>query len=393
MESVTHEMWTPFLAGLRATSLDCLQTSIALLADQAYEPDIHARMGWRLSFPTRAADGGTRIDTSAATRLEHAAHVLGLRVGEFQAGPALWVRDAMRRDRPSLVIADGNGLPWLPYYGRRHVEHSFVVQAEQDGAVLVVDGYHIDTPWGSVRPGIWRLSAKEWDSLAGTYQVVDVEPGRLPAVDLAAWGAEAVRAAVDASACIEEYVAERARERSSASVLESVGLDIWILGRERELHAAWWSRHGLGPEAASRADAWQRLVTQSFLATRRRERGTVPDVGLFDQMHAELLADVDVLVGSARTNVSQADRPGSQVALRELVAEVVQQVLGLTEAPDPRCPLRSLPRYDSFRLVEVVGCVEERLNRPIASDVTGEELQNVDGLVAAFSRTAAGPAS
>lgn len=388
MEPVRHDTWTPLLDGLKATSLDCVQTSIGLLADRAYGPDSHLRLGWQLTFPTPAPAGGAHVDTAAATRFDRAARVLGFQVGASERRTADRVREIVHPGRPRLVLANAFDLPWLPYRGTGRLEHSYLLEVEESGTVLVVDGYHIDTPGGPARPGVWRFRPAEWDAVPGGHEIVDVELGQLPVEDPEAWLAAAARDAhADgaAQARIAEYADERAHARSSPEVLASVELDVWVLSRERDLHAVWRSRQGEGAEATARAEAWQRLVTQTFLAARRLARGVVPDPALFDQLRHEVLADLDLLPATAA--------PAADAAVRAVVAEAVREVLGLTEQPAPTRPLRSLPRYDSFRLVEVVGYVEKRLGRPIASDVTGEELQDVAGLVVAFTRAAGAPAS
>jgi hypothetical protein len=50
-----------------------------------------------------------------------------------------------------MVVTDAHLLPWCPYAGRKHVEHSFVVTGAEE-VLRVVDGYDNRTEWGDALP-------------------------------------------------------------------------------------------------------------------------------------------------------------------------------------------------------------------------------------------------
>src|SRR5829696_7077436 len=180
-------VWSPVLAGIRAEALDCLQANLAAVADRALGAGSHLALGAPLDFRW-AADGAGLPAVSAPleTRLAEAGALLGVRVVERRDGldgPA--VRAAAAAG-PLYVVADAYGMGWLPYAGRQHMEHSLLLAGGGSGPPAVVDAYHNDTRWGSVRPGVWRLTEAELDAAVagGTALRLAVDP--VPAPDPAA---------------------------------------------------------------------------------------------------------------------------------------------------------------------------------------------------------------
>jgi hypothetical protein len=305
--------WEALLHGLRADALDCLQTSIALAADHAYGRDSHLALGSVLRWDFTTARGIACIRRSLDDRLHDAEAVLGVRVRHRRsaAGGA-----AVRRLLADLgrlyVVADAFDLPWVPYAGHRHLTHSFLLEP---GAVgyRVVDGYHNDTEWGAARPGTWVLSAEEVDAALarGVVALVLEAAAAPPAIDEESVVAENAARAAAAAADVETYLGALRSQAHDPAALEQLVLDVWLLARERRLHAAWLAGsrgyRALAPDAAAVADAWSTLAARSYLAMRRSRRGlSAVDYGsVVDDLANRFRADTELAA-------ARLDRSGSR---------------------------------------------------------------------------------
>lgn len=288
----SHCRWDVVLPALRADALDCVQTTLALFADQFHGAGTHLELGCRCRFPARRGDRVVHVQPSLQDRLDDASELLGLRIGEPLGpmdGPAL------RRHLASAgtldVVADAHDLPWVPYAGRRHMPHSFLLEAGDDGAV-VVDAYHNDTPWGPARPGAWCLSAADLDRAVGAGALaITVETDVLQAADRAARLADNAARARAAGPDIDRYIVLLGAGLDGPEAVERLVLDIWLLARERLLHAAWLGDHPAAAAIAGGAEAWQQLATRSYLALRRVQRGAPPHGTIVDDLGRLLHAD------------------------------------------------------------------------------------------------------
>lgn len=387
LEPAARHRWEPALRGLRAEALDCLQTTVGLLADDVHGTGTHLALGSRWPFPTLRRDGVVRLPPTLQDRLDEAAELLGLRVAAPQGptdGPGL--RSQLRVTGSLYVVADAYDLPWVPYAGHRHLTHSFLVEAV-DGGYLVVDAYHNDTAWGPARPGAWMLSAGGLDrSLGAAALTVAIEPAARPAHDPAAALAANAAAAREAGPAIERYAAEMRAGLDRVEVVERLVLDVWLLARERLLHRLWLADHPTAAEVAAQVDAWQRLATRSYLALRRAERGIPPGETLVDELARLLRSDAALI---ARLDAMVATGGG------DLVVGAVLDALRATLRLDDRAvrgaaALRALPGFNSFRLVDVIDRVERRLGVELPAEVAADDLQDVAGLCRLFASAVAG---
>jgi hypothetical protein len=293
----TDAAWSPVLERLRADALDCLQANLAVLADRQ-QAGAHLALGARLRFaPSVPAVGWPSMSAKLDARLAEAGF-LGIRATgrrDGVDGPALRTLAGSAAGSPLYVVGDAYSMPWLPYAGHRHLEHSFLLMTADPDAVIV-DAYHNDTEWGEARPGVWRLPATALDQAAEcglTVITLAVGPppqpdaatvlaGNATAADAAApelWRyAAAVRAALGVGATDPTAIA--------AAALDQFILDVWLLGRAWRLHALWLA--SLGAASATPADehaqAWLRFSVQAFVAGRRAQRGQAPSAALVDQL-------------------------------------------------------------------------------------------------------------
>lgn len=389
--------WTPVLTGLRADLLDCIQVNLAALADRAYGPGTHLALGATLRFHTAEGPAGTpAVTASVEQRLAEAADLLGLRVTRrWDDVPGARLRELLAEHSPLYVVADTFTMSWLPYAGNQHMEHSFLLVDAGEHCV-VVDGYHNSTQWGDARPGTWRMSAADFDATVPRATAMTVAADGAPVLDRAAIlrnNAAALHAEADR---IEDYLAAVRQQAGDREAAAQLVLDVWLLGRSRALHAAWLADHTTTAdavqEAAERADAWLALAGQSYVAMRRVRRGGVFPTPVLDQLAGLLRDDVTLAVRLAGAGGGpvppQSGRAADPGRIRTVLTDEVRTVLGVgPEVPVDGRPLRTLPGFNSFRLVEVIERAEARLGVELdPDDLTGAALHDLDSLGAVFDR-------
>ncbi|GAA0602509.1 hypothetical protein GCM10010174_18360 [Kutzneria viridogrisea] len=315
-----HGVFTPILRGLRAEALDCIQANLAVLADQQGGSGTHLALGSALRFP---------VDSTMDTRLSEAAEQVGAEV--VQRWDDADVRDLAEQHPVLYVVADAYELPWVPYAGQQHMEHSFLLL----GPSTVADAYHNDTQWGAVRPGVWKIG--DTPLPRATAFTLEVRPTKLDPAAVVAANAAAMTGAVPA---IEAYV------QGCNEDLPQLVLDVWVIGRSRLLHAAWLASVGLPAEAAEQqAQDWLSFAAQTYVAMRRAQRGGPLTAPIDTELHRLLHGDVAL---------------AQDLFVRSTVNEALCSVLRLDAVPADGA-LRDLPGYNSFKLVDVINRVEDRL--------------------------------
>jgi hypothetical protein len=374
---VDDSRWLPALRTLRADALDCLQTTFALIAELAHGAGAHLALGARWGLPA--------AEPSLETQLTQARDLLGLRPMRRWRGLS-WpeLRRVAAANGCLYVTADAYHLPWLPYAGRQHMEHSFLLDAES-GPPVVVDAYHNDTPWGPARPGAWQVPPVRLDAAIAEATAITLSVGPAPPLDVAAILAD--NAGRLRSEQLTPYLARALSVPGDADDLERLVLGIWLACRERLLHAAWLAHLRQPPASASDmaelAEGWRRLAAHSYIALRRAHRGRSSYAGLVDGLTALLGRDVE-LAGRLTREAGQAVPVPPRV--RAVVTEALSIVLGLDNRTiDAAAALRDLPGFDSFRLVEAIERAEEALGVEAAVERVGSAgLHDLDGLCQIF---------
>ncbi|GHH45285.1 hypothetical protein [Streptomyces candidus] len=268
---------------VRTELLDCIQANLAVLADRWGGPLRHLALGATLRFaPRTGPDGLPTVDPAVESHVAEATGLVGLTTGNCHHD--------LRPDRLRVLAAqapvvyavgDSYHMPWLPYAGHSHMEHSFLVAAEGDEAV-VVDAYDNETAWGPARPGRWKLP---W------HRLPTVTLATLPA---ASAGYRAPAPAVhlaDPASYVEAY--ESHPDRLAA--LRRLTAETWLMTRARRLHAAYRLHRGEHLDAQEHLQRWDKLTAAAFIALRRAERGRPTPGALLPDLAAALTADRAVL--------------------------------------------------------------------------------------------------
>ena len=366
---------------LAAELYDCVQVNLALIADGDHGQDPLA-LGARLGFTPRPDPSGLpTVEPGLEDQLRSARELLGLAVTDRRSlagSPS--PPDVLGRHRGVYVVADAFHLPWVPYYGHQHMEHSFLLEPGEDD-VTVRDAYHNDTAWGPARPGSWPLSARQLAQALPDGALVlafDRVPVDAPRPD--------VRAAEPG--VVADYLRAYREHPDRSAALGQLTLETWLLARSRRLHAAFREDEGPSPAVREHLDAWTRLVEQTYLAYRRVQRGRAEPDGPLERLAEQLAADAAVF-GAGPTGSAPAPDTDPDQELRAAVAEEAGAVL---RAPAGEllggAELRSFPAFSSFRMVEIVERLEERLGIEMApEDLVPENLRDVDTLCRTVRRS------
>ncbi|MGJ5763279.1 acyl carrier protein [Streptomyces galbus] len=338
-----------------------------MLADHFHGPGTHLRLGARLDLPLHPLpDGLPTADPTLDARLTADAPLVGLRpVGRRRLAAAALLAQAARRPGVHYVVADSYHLPWLPYYGNAHMDHSFLLTAGPAGW-HITDAYRIETRWGAAEPGE-HVGDEQALRGIGTAELVTFAPAPLEP-------AEPSVADFDP----EPYVTAYATWPDRLRALEQLSAETWLLARARKLHAAYRARCAgrPGPTEAERAHlaAWDKLVKQTYLAQRRVALGRPEPAGAADRLAELLAADHAVFTADALAASGAGDE------LRSAVARMVADVLGVPQAELlDGTPLDYFPSFTSFRLIEIIDRIESDLGLELdADELIPEKLRRVD---------------
>jgi hypothetical protein len=152
--------------------LDCWEVNLAVALAAVGEHDIRSLLGAQWWFaPGRTPSAGPSLDlVEQATRI---ARLTGRRPRVLRPSPATLApvcAEIIAAGGVPVVVADAFDLPWTPYAGRRHVEHSLVVTSvgtaggdaparsaggaagPAPGALAFTDAYQNRTEWGDAVP-------------------------------------------------------------------------------------------------------------------------------------------------------------------------------------------------------------------------------------------------
>ncbi|MFI9048306.1 acyl carrier protein [Streptomyces sp. NPDC053427] len=373
--AVTGEPEHLGLDSVHSGLLDCIQANLAVLADHHHGPGTHLRLGAPLTFGSwEGADGLPTVDPPLVQQLHRAPELLGLTVVRQER---MAVGDLLARLRADggvrYVVADAFALPWLPYHGQAHMEHSFLLAAAP-GGWHITDAYRSETHWGPAAPGRWVLPEAD---------LAAVEEADI--VELAPAGSRMAPAptptlSVD-DAAVAAYLGAYDACPHRAQAVERLTAETWLLSRARKLHARY-RAHFAGRAEETEAErehlrAWDKVVEQTYVAHRRVSRGRAEPPGIVDRLRDVLAADRTVFGAPPAAAPTAPDD-----ALRHRVAALAGDVLGVDGAALlDGAPFDAFASFSSFRLIEIIERLEDDLGRELDADaLVPENLRRVDDL-------------
>lgn len=391
-------IWSPVLETVRAEAMDCLDTNLALLADHHHGPGTHLVLGSSTSWDLRKdSDGLPTVETTLDDHLTRAQRLLGLTVARRWDGIDVdALIDLAATVDPLYVVADAYTMPWLPYHGQRHMEHSFLLRPDRGGFV-VIDAYHNDTPWGPHRPSVWRISAQVLaEAIAGGATAAEIVAGEPPRPDRGMLRVAQAAAVRRSAQQVPAYLDGLRGEPDRLRALERVTLDVWLLTRARLLHAEWLAVDPDIPAdtvdgARAHAKAWQTLASQTYVAQRRVARGSAEPPTVLASLEHLLNQDIAVAETVAPPAAATGSRaPGSAPDVRTAVVEALGAAFEVhVDVVTSAQELRAVPGFSSFSLVAAIERAEERLQVELdPDDLTPENLGDLDRLCQIFARAA-----
>lgn len=323
-------------AGLDPGLLDCWEVTLgmALLAQGCR--DVRSVLGSQWWFAYDPGGGAApRLDFEP--QAERCAALAGLRprserVEEGELADAC--ERALAEGRVPMVVTDAYQLPWCPYTGRKHVEHSFVVTAVTGSprTLRVVDGYDNRTEWGDARPletvvdaaltaVLERDPATGFVSLhpeKGTAGAAGVDRAALFRANLAAL---AGRGPGDP---YEAFIEEHRPDDVGPSAFDRFCEACWTIERRRGLYATWLDDLAAEPGSPVPADLgdrfrdgvvarWSEVNRFAYLALRRLRAGRRAPGGVADLLAAAAAAERDLAAAFvAEFSPGPADDPGKK---------------------------------------------------------------------------------
>jgi len=290
------------LGRVDSADLDCVCDNVALLLAHAGVADVRTpfALDWRFDL-VEGRGGRPRLDLPPASLPELLAERTGFTlewrpVGALDEAVAEW-REALGRGEPVLVVGDAFDLPWVPYHGRKHLDHGFVVEGVEDGVTHVVDAYDNVTQWGRAEPLATTVPVADLAAALedGSWTLL-VRVGDAAPLDLGERLADNAAAIVAAEADGSYRRFVDAHREPDEPTLDNLTLQTWLLARNRALHARWLAdQEGLG-ELAERFEtevvaAWRRAAETAYMALRRVSAGRQPPPAAFEATEAAVAAE------------------------------------------------------------------------------------------------------
>lgn len=286
--------------------LDCVAVNLSVLLRHAGAEDSSSPFAcqWCFEFPPPTGELPVLehrpllsvIAEQSGYRLRHV-DIAADRVGEGLAG-------LLAAEGPVLLLGDAYAMPWVPYHGHAHMEHSFIVDGVSvDGRwAEVADGYCNRTEWGEAVPCRARVAVEDLAGICPSPGAAGLRAGVLERtapprpVDAGAWlrrNAEAI--AGPSTAAAFERFADPARVAAgdAPARFDQFVLACWLVARSRTVHARWLARvarehppllpPGFPAEfEASVVAPWTRAMEFSYIASRRVRLGRAAPPAAFD---------------------------------------------------------------------------------------------------------------
>ena len=292
----------PLLARVDSADLDCVCDNVALLLAHAGVADVRTPFALDWRFDLIDGSGGLpRLDLPPADLPELLAQRTGFtlewrHIRTLEEAVAEW-RDALGRGEPVLVVGDAFDLPWVPYHGRKHLDHGFVIEGLEDGVAHVVDAYDNVTQWGRAAPLATTVPV---DDLAAALEdgswTLLTRVGAATPVDLGDRLADNAAAILEADANGSYRRFVEAHFELDEPTLDNLTLQTWLLARNRSLHAHWLAdQEELGdlPERFETqvVAAWRRAAETAYMALRRVSAGRQPPPAALQAAEAAVAAE------------------------------------------------------------------------------------------------------
>ncbi|WP_316195232.1 MULTISPECIES: hypothetical protein [unclassified Bradyrhizobium] len=149
---------------------------------------------------------------------------------------------------PFLVFGDAYYMPWLPYCGNQHIDHSAIVTAIDGSSAAIVDAYLVKTEWGDAHPISTSVSL---DALSASMNALSSEHRGIawtirrtttPALDINSTlhdNANAILHNVGHHQALHSFADHFGSVGSELDSQRAFALHCWLAMRTRLLHRRW----------------------------------------------------------------------------------------------------------------------------------------------------------
>ena len=313
--------------------LDCLSDNLAVLLDHQDIADIRTPFAyqWYFDFDSARDAGMPKLERVSITESIYQQTGCVTRHAQFEPGQYLEAcLPHLRDNRPVLIFGDSYFMPWLPYFGRQHMEHSFIVDGISDDQKLLhlVDAYQIRTEWGNAAPtdtylptmALARIIEELDTAYARSYLILESER-QAEEVDLAALlkqNASQIADLVGDKEMVLQFSRHFRARMTDAAAMKDFSLACWLVARARKLHGLWLSDTAKGhPDLLNPAFVeqyelnvsapWQKVAEFSYLLSRRVSQGrTAPDTCF--QMLEETIHPNEIQTAKALARIIHGNR-------------------------------------------------------------------------------------
>lgn len=302
------------LPRLDSAYLDCVTCNAALLLLHAGQGDVRTPFAyqWYFAFEENLPQAQPLLGKTSF--IEAVDIWTGYRIQQARLSISNCLdvlRAFIKRGQPVLVFGDAFCMPWLPYYGHEHLEHSFIVDGidEDEQLIHIVDAYENVTEWGHAQPVACELAAATLPDMLnreGAYA------GTLLFVEKKQKGADrSIKAALLENA--QQMIAAHQRQRlhtfaryyqalmPDSSAAKRFTLALWLIARVRALHGCWLDdiaeqQPALLPSLYAQhyqeqvVIPWKRASEQAYLLQRRILRGHKAPEACFSMLEEVIAA-------------------------------------------------------------------------------------------------------
>lgn len=199
---------------------------------------------------------------------------------------------------PVYVVGNAFHMRWLPYFERRHIDHSFVIDgASEDGSVLhVADAYANRTQWGDAVPKLTELRSKKLMGILegssgwrGAHLFVmrqNAEPERVDPDAIVEANATEIHRAVREDHAFARFRSWYSKRTDDVNAVAQFTLACWMVARARSLHALWLADHGRKNVFDDVVSAWRRVAEFAYIMERRVAAGRPAPLAAFELLEA-----------------------------------------------------------------------------------------------------------
>jgi amino acid adenylation domain-containing protein len=325
--------------GLDSAQLDCFDDNLQALLRHHGAADVRSPFAsqWHFAFDEgrpRGLPGVVRTPVVDAIREATGWALQALPATPGDAAAACVVE--LDRGRPVLAIGDAYAMPWLPYCGHEHMDHSFIVDgvSATGDRLTIADAYTNKTSWGEATPGRAELPAGDIEAVldgsdgwrGGWLHVLERRgPGAGPQPPRAAIRANATALLTELRerAALQRFHAFHAARVDDLAGVRDFTLACWIVARSRAAHALWLADVAgdvLAGEYRERvASAWQRAMEFSYLMERRVRAGRPAPRSALDMVEQAGAAEIDLAERLVAGGVSPSLRDGDTCVHRRFL--------------------------------------------------------------------------